>query len=122
MKTGCRDHGRGNQQVYGWHRGIGMWWLQGPVPISWTPASGCLCQHKYRNSGFPMGCAEAAAADGRCGSNVHEVNTWQWQFERGKPRLGGQKIVETFNGKENASKALDKRRKEASGSHKGDWK
>ena len=44
---------------------------------------------KRKDSGFPMGCADAAAVDGRRGSNVYEVNPWLWQFRRGKPRLGG---------------------------------
>ncbi len=42
-----------------------------------------------------MGCADAAALDGRRGSNVHEVNPWMWQFGRGKPRLGGLTVEET---------------------------
>jgi hypothetical protein len=29
---------------------------------------------KRKDSGFPYGCADAAAADGRRGSNVYEVN------------------------------------------------
>jgi hypothetical protein len=44
---------------------------------------------KRKESGFPLGCADAAAADGRRGSNVYEVNPWLWQFGCGKPRLGG---------------------------------
>ncbi len=35
--------------------------------------------HKYsknKNSCFPVVCADAAAEDGRLGSNVYEVNTW----------------------------------------------
>ncbi len=44
---------------------------------------------KSKDSGFPMGCADAASVDGRRGSNVYEVNPWLWQFGRGKPRLGG---------------------------------
>ena len=44
---------------------------------------------KRKDSGFPYGCADAAAADGRRGSNVYEVNLWLWSFARGKPRLGG---------------------------------
>ncbi len=44
---------------------------------------------KRKQSGFPMGCADAAALDGRRGSNVYEVNQWLWQFRRGKPGLGG---------------------------------
>ncbi len=42
---------------------------------------------KRKDSGFPMGCTDAAAVDGRRGSNVYEVNPWLWQFGRGKPRL-----------------------------------
>jgi hypothetical protein len=44
---------------------------------------------KHKGSGFPMGSADTADADGRRGSNVYEVNTWLWMFGRGKPRLGG---------------------------------
>ena len=50
---------------------------------------------KRKDSGFPFGCANAAAADGRRGSNVYEVNPWLWQFGRGKPRLGGLTIEDT---------------------------
>ncbi len=42
-----------------------------------------------------VGCAEAAAEDGRSVSNIYEVNTWRWQFGRGKPRLGCLTIEET---------------------------
>jgi hypothetical protein len=48
--------------------------------------------HKYsqnKSSCFPAGCADAAAEDGRRGSNVYEVNTWLWMFGRGKRCLGG---------------------------------
>jgi hypothetical protein len=48
-----------------------------------------------KGSGFPLGCADAAAADGRRGSNVYEVNPWLWQFGRGKPRMGGLSVEET---------------------------
>ncbi len=44
------------------------------------------CKHK--SSGFSMGSCDTAAADGRCGSNVYEVNLWLWQFGCGKPCLG----------------------------------
>jgi hypothetical protein len=47
-----------------------------------------LVYSKRKDSGFPMGCADAAALDGRRGSKVHGVNPWLWQFGRGKPRLG----------------------------------
>jgi hypothetical protein len=42
-----------------------------------------------------MGCTDTAAADGRRGSNVYEVNLWLWQFGRGKLRLGGLTVEET---------------------------
>ena len=51
---------------------------------------------KRKDTGFPMmGCADAAAVDGRRGSNVYEVNPWLWPFGRGKPRLGGLSVEET---------------------------
>ena len=50
---------------------------------------------KRKDSGFPLGCAENAAVDGRRGSNVYEVNPWLWQFGRGKPRLGALSVEET---------------------------
>ncbi len=81
--------------------------------------------HKYsknKNSGFPAGCADTAAEDGRCCSNVYEVNTWLWQFGRGKPRLGGLTIKETSDRQDSARNASrsDKRRKETCEGHKGD--
>ncbi len=42
-----------------------------------------------------MCCSDSAAADGRRGSNVYEVNPWLWQFGRGKQRLGGLSCEET---------------------------
>jgi hypothetical protein len=54
--------------------------------------------HKYsknKNLCFQLGCADSAGGDGRSGSNFYEVNTWLWQFGRGKPRLGGLTIEET---------------------------
>jgi hypothetical protein len=42
-----------------------------------------------------VGCCDTAAADGRRGSNVYEVNPWLWQFGRGKPRLGGLSVEDT---------------------------
>jgi hypothetical protein len=53
---------------------------------------------KHKGSGFPLGSAGTADADGRRGSNVYEVNTWLswlWMFGRGKPRLGGLFVEET---------------------------
>jgi hypothetical protein len=61
--------------------------------------------HKYsknKSSGFPMGGCDTAAADGRRGSNVYEVNPWPWQFGRGKPRLGGLSVEETADRKDAA--------------------
>ncbi len=50
---------------------------------------------KHKGSVFPMGCVDTAASDhdGRRGSNVYEVNTWLWNFGRGKPRLGGLTVL-----------------------------
>ncbi len=75
---------------------------------------------KNKNSCFPTGCADAAAEDGRRGSNVYEVNTWLWQFGRGKPRLGGLTIEETSDRQDSARKASDKCRKETREGSKGD--
>ena len=50
---------------------------------------------KHKGSGFPIGSSDTAAADGRRGSNVYEVNTWLWMFGRGKPRLSGLSEEET---------------------------
>jgi hypothetical protein len=50
---------------------------------------------KRKESGVRLGCADAAALDGRRGSNVYEDNPWLWQFGRGKPRLGGLTVEET---------------------------
>ena len=55
---------------------------------------------KHKGSGFPMGCADSAASDGRRGSSVCEVNTWLWNFGCGKPRLGGLTVKETAMRKE----------------------
>jgi hypothetical protein len=79
--------------------------------------------HKYsknKSSCFPAGCADAAAEDGRRGSNVFEVNTWLWMFGRGKPHLGGLTIEETSDRQESACKASDKRRKETRDGSKDD--
>ncbi len=50
---------------------------------------------KHKNSGFPMGCADAAAVDGRRDSNFYEANPCLWQFGHGKPRLGGLSVEAT---------------------------
>ncbi len=51
-----------------------------------------------------MDSCDTAAADGRRGSNVYEVNPWLWQFGRGKPRLGGLSVEKTGDRKEAAQK------------------
>ena len=79
--------------------------------------------HKYsknKSSCFQAGCADAAAEDGRRGSNVYEVNTWLCQFGRGKPRLGGLTIEETSDRHDSARKASDKHRKETRDGRKDD--
>jgi hypothetical protein len=58
---------------------------------------------KHKDSGFPYGCSDSAAADGRRGSNFYEVNPWLWQFGRCKPRLGGLTVKETTKRKKAAS-------------------
>jgi hypothetical protein len=73
--------------------------------------------HVYSNrkeSGFPMGCANAdyaAALDVRRGSNVYEVNPWLWQFGRGKPRLGGLTVEETTD--RQLAKDVDRKKRAA---------
>ena len=64
---------------------------------------------KRKEAGFPFGCADAAALDGRRGSNIYEVNPWLWQFGRGKPRLGGLSVEQTGERKKVASDARHKR-------------
>ena len=79
--------------------------------------------HKYsknKSACFPAGCADAAVEDGRRGSNIYEVNTWLWQFGRGKPRIGGLTIEETSDRQNSASKSSDKRRKETREGRKRD--
>ena len=71
---------------------------------------------KFKGSGFPVGCADSAAADGRRGSNVYEVNQWLWKFGRGKPRLGCLTVDETAMRKntvreENAKRSAETRRR-----------
>ena len=51
--------------------------------------------NQHKRSGFPVGICDTAAAYGRRGSNVYEVNPWLWQFGRGKPRLGGLLVEKT---------------------------
>ena len=60
---------------------------------------------QHKRSGFPVGICDTAAADGRRGSNLYEVNPWLWQFGRGKPRLGGLLVEKTGARKEAAGVA-----------------
>ncbi len=78
------------------------------LAMSDTQAS---AQQWLEYSGSSTGCADAAAEDGRRGSNVYEVNKWLWQFGRGKPSLGCLIIKETWDRQDSASKASDKRQK-----------
>jgi hypothetical protein len=64
---------------------------------------------KLKDSGVLYGCADAAATDGRRGSNVYEVNPWLWQFGRGKSRLGGLTIEVTSERMDAVSNARHKR-------------
>jgi hypothetical protein len=64
---------------------------------------------KHKAAGFPSGCADAAALDGRRGSNIYEVNPWLWRFGRGKPRLGGLLIDQTVKRQDAVSDARHKR-------------
>ena len=64
---------------------------------------------KRKDTGFPYGCADAVAADGRRGSNVYEVNLWLWSFARGKPRLGGLSVEQTFERQVAANEASKER-------------
>jgi hypothetical protein len=49
-------------------------------------------QHCDKRSSFPAGTCDAAAADGRSGSNVY---VWLWQFGHGKQLLGGLSVEKT---------------------------
>ena len=71
---------------------------------------------------FPWRTVGLHAEDGKRGSNVYEVNTWLWQFGRGKPRIGSLTIEdsETVERQDSACKSLDKRRKETCEGRKRD--
>jgi hypothetical protein len=60
-------------------------------------------------SAFPHGAADAAKPEGRRGSNAYEVNTWLWQFGRGRERLGGLSVSETEDRREQVVSAGAKR-------------
>ena len=88
-----------------------------PVPCKATllQAPGPTIPHKLwhlKASAFQYGIADAAAVDGRRGSNVYEVNPWLWQFGRGRPRLGGLSVSETEERREAVVRAGAKRSQE----------
>ena len=55
---------------------------------------------------FQYRTADAAASDGRRGSNVYEVIPWLWQFGRGRPRLGVLSVFQTEDSLRRDSAAL----------------
>jgi hypothetical protein len=70
-----------------------------------TGNSTLMIPHKFskrKDSGFPFGCADAAAADGRRGSN--DVNPWLWQFGRDRPRLRGLTVQDTTERKKSCAR------------------
>jgi hypothetical protein len=67
--------------------------------LSWLPTK--LAEWIDENL---QGTCDTAAADALRGSNVHEVKPWLWQFGRGKQRLGGLSVEETYDRKEAAHK------------------
>jgi hypothetical protein len=79
--------------------------LQAFVEHIATLPYGTLPSPQRSSLGFPYGCADSAAADGRRGSNMYEVNPWLWQFWRGKPRLGGLTVKKTTERKKALCKA-----------------
>ena len=75
---------------------------------------------KRKDSGFPYGCADAAAADGRRGNHVYEVKLWLRSFARGKPRLGGLSVEKTLDrqveaGEASKERAAENRRRRKAG-------
>ncbi len=101
----------------------GIWLAESLIPCFLDGNATPTIPHKYsknKNACFPAGCTDAAAEDVRRGSNVYEVNTWLWQFRRGKPRFGCLTIEETLDRQDAACKVSDKRRKETCEGRKGD--
>ena len=93
------------------------------IPLFLAGNSTPTIPHKYsqhKRSGFPVGTCDTAAADGRRGSNVYEVNQWLWQFGRGKPRLGGLSVEKTDDKKEAALKERNLRGAETRRRRKAD--
>ncbi len=62
-------------------------------------------RHHLKASAFLHGAADAATPDGRRGSNAYEVNTWLWQFGRGRERLGGLSVSEAKDRREQVCSA-----------------
>ena len=93
------------------------------IPLFLAGNSTPTIPHEYsqhKRSGFPVGTCDTAAADGRRGSNVYEVNPWLWQFGRGKPRLGGLSVEKTDDKKEAALKERNLRGAETRRRRKAD--
>ena len=45
--------------------------------------------------GWQMQLTSWAGREATLRANLYEINQWLWQFERGKPRLGGLSVAET---------------------------
>jgi hypothetical protein len=95
------------------------------IPLFLAGNSTPTIPHKYsqhKGSGFPAGSCDTAAADGRRGSNVYEVNQWLWQsrFGRAKQRLGGLSVEETADRKDIALHELSQRGAETRWRRKAD--
>ena len=73
------------------------------VPLSIKVGTSCHQGYHTKYRLVTVTGTNAPAADGSRGSNVHEVNLWQWQFVSGKPRLGGLTIKQTSARKDAAS-------------------
>jgi hypothetical protein len=67
---------------------------------------------QHKRSGFPQAVhsCDTAAAYGRQGSNVYEVNPWLWQFGRGKPHLDGPSLSVEKTGARKAAARKDSER------------
>jgi hypothetical protein len=114
--SSCTNHPQHSVSTWLW-----PWWAGSPlymvgrvplIPLFLAGNSNLTIPHmfsKRKDSGFPYGCADSAAADGRRGSNVYEVNPWLWQFGRGKPCLGGLTVKETAERKKAAREEKFKR-------------
>jgi hypothetical protein len=70
---------------------------------------------KRKDSGFPFGCADTAAAEGRRGNNAYHDEVSLCQFGRGKPRLGDLPMEQTTARQDSASDAKKTRGTETLG-------